>query len=67
VGKGAISSGLDRRRKSGVGAQPVSEWGSVMKVEMTTALRGLPSVQTGPGGLHMQRLSTVGILPDRFL
>jgi hypothetical protein len=47
VGKGAISSSLDRKRVSGVAAQPVSEWGSVLKVEMTTELRGPPSVQTG--------------------
>jgi len=60
MGKGAISSGLDRRSESGVAAQPVSEWGRVLKVEMTTVLRGLPSDKTGSGGLHAQRLSTFG-------
>jgi hypothetical protein len=40
--------------------------GSVLKVKMTTELRGLSSVQTGPGGLHMQRLSTFGTPPNRL-
>jgi len=42
----------------------ISEWDSVLKVEMTTELRGLPSVQTGLGRLHVQRLSTFGTPPD---
>jgi hypothetical protein len=63
VGKGAVSSGLNRRRESGVAAQPVSEWGRVLKVEMTTERRGLPLAKTGNGGLHVQCLSTFGTPP----
>ena len=37
--------------------------GRVLKVEMTTARRGLPSVETGTGELHVKCLSAFGTLP----
>src|SRR4030095_14806212 len=36
----------------------VRKEGRVLKVEMTTELKGLPSAQTGHGGPHVQCLST---------